>query len=235
MSLSVENQSDRSHYALLQDGELIGVADTAARRCDRVHSHRVDEAKREKGMASTLVRTALDDVRDHSGRRWSPAAPTCGAGSAITPTTRTCRRASRGRLRSARARHRRPDLRHQVEASSAHPPSRRHHSHPGSGAGAGSSGLQLPSTCLCFMAGGRGRLRRATRRARPLMVPEPRWALFERSIQPASPRPRSRATNPPRSSTTHRFARFRVAEDLWRACGAPRSGPTVLIRGRTRD
>ncbi|MDR6972527.1 GNAT family N-acetyltransferase [Leifsonia shinshuensis] len=70
MSLTVENQPDQSRYALLQDGEVIGVAEYELRDDAIVFTHtEVDEAKREKGMASTLVRTALDDVRDNSDRR----------------------------------------------------------------------------------------------------------------------------------------------------------------------
>jgi predicted GNAT family acetyltransferase len=70
MSLSVEHQPDETRYALLQNGELIGVAEYDLRDDVIVFTHtEVDESKREKGMASTLVRTALDDVRDHSDRR----------------------------------------------------------------------------------------------------------------------------------------------------------------------
>jgi len=76
MSLSVENQPDRSRYALLQDGEVIGVAEYHLYDDAIVFTHtEVDEAKREKGMASTLVRTALDDVRDHSDRRVVASCP----------------------------------------------------------------------------------------------------------------------------------------------------------------
>ena len=55
MSLSVENQPEQSRYALLQDGELIGVAEYDVNDEAIVFTHtEVDEAKREKGMASTL-------------------------------------------------------------------------------------------------------------------------------------------------------------------------------------
>jgi uncharacterized protein len=70
MSLSVENQPDQSRYALLQNGEVIGVAEYRLHDDAIVFTHtEVDPAKREKGMASTLVQTALDDVRDNSERR----------------------------------------------------------------------------------------------------------------------------------------------------------------------
>jgi len=76
MSLSVENQPDRSRYALLQDGEVIGVAEYRLHEDAIVFTHtEVDPAKREKGMASTLVQTALDDVRDHSERRVIASCP----------------------------------------------------------------------------------------------------------------------------------------------------------------
>lgn len=76
MTLSVENQPDQSRYALLQDGEVIGIAEYELRddAIDFTHTE-VDEEKREKGMASTLVQTALDDVRDHSERRVIASCP----------------------------------------------------------------------------------------------------------------------------------------------------------------
>ncbi|WP_285114560.1 GNAT family N-acetyltransferase [Leifsonia sp. fls2-241-R2A-40a] len=70
MTLTVENQPDQSRYALLQDGEAIGVAEYQLRDGAIVFTHtEVDEEKREKGMASTLVKAALDDVRDNSELR----------------------------------------------------------------------------------------------------------------------------------------------------------------------
>lgn len=76
MSLSVENQPTESRYALLQDGEVIGVAEYDLRGDAIVFTHtEVDEARRERGMASTLVRSALDDVRDHSDRRVIASCP----------------------------------------------------------------------------------------------------------------------------------------------------------------
>lgn len=76
MTVSVENQPDQSRYALLQDGEVIGVAEYDLRQDAIVFTHtEVDEEKREKGMASTLVQTALDDVRDHSELRVVASCP----------------------------------------------------------------------------------------------------------------------------------------------------------------
>ena len=75
-TLSVENQPEQSRYALLQDGEVIGVAEYEFRDDAIVFTHtEVDEDKREKGMASQLVQTALDDVRDNSDRRVVASCP----------------------------------------------------------------------------------------------------------------------------------------------------------------
>lgn len=72
----MENQPDQSRYALLQDGEVIGVAEYDLRHDAIVFTHtEVDPEKREKGMASTLVQTALDDVRDHSELRVVASCP----------------------------------------------------------------------------------------------------------------------------------------------------------------
>jgi predicted GNAT family acetyltransferase len=76
MSLTVENQPDQSRYVLLQDGEEIGIAEYVLQDDAIVFTHtEVDEAKREKGMASTLVKAALDDVREGSDRRVVASCP----------------------------------------------------------------------------------------------------------------------------------------------------------------
>ncbi|MFE4948946.1 GNAT family N-acetyltransferase [Leifsonia sp. NPDC056665] len=70
MTLTVENQADRSRYALLKDGEVVGIAEYELRDDAIVFVHtEVDPEKRERGMASQLVQTALDDVRDRSDLR----------------------------------------------------------------------------------------------------------------------------------------------------------------------
>ncbi len=80
------NEPDASRYALLEDGERIGVAEYELRDDAIVFTHtEVDESKREKGMASRLVSAALDDVRANSDlrvivtcpyiRRWLPEHP----------------------------------------------------------------------------------------------------------------------------------------------------------------
>ena len=76
MTLTVENQPDQSRYALLADGELIGVAEYDLRDDAIVFTHtEIDEEKRERGMASDLVQAALDDVRDNSSRRVVASCP----------------------------------------------------------------------------------------------------------------------------------------------------------------
>ena len=68
MALTVENQPENSRYALIKDGEVIGAADYELRGDSIVFTHtEVDPDKRERGMASTLVQSALDDVRDNTG------------------------------------------------------------------------------------------------------------------------------------------------------------------------
>lgn len=76
MTLTVENQPDQSRYALLNDGEVIGVAEYDLRDDAIVFTHtEVDPEKREKGMASQLVQTALDDVRDRTQLRVVASCP----------------------------------------------------------------------------------------------------------------------------------------------------------------
>nr|WP_223693482.1 GNAT family N-acetyltransferase [Leifsonia poae] len=76
MSLTVQNEPDASRYVLLRDGEQLGVAEYDLRDGVIVFTHtEVDEAKREKGMASTLVQSALDDVRQNSSRRVVASCP----------------------------------------------------------------------------------------------------------------------------------------------------------------
>lgn len=76
MSLTVTDQPEESRYALLKDGEVIGVAEYDLRDDVIVFTHtEIEEAKREKGMASTLVQKALDDVRDNSARRVVASCP----------------------------------------------------------------------------------------------------------------------------------------------------------------
>jgi predicted GNAT family acetyltransferase len=70
MSLTVVKQPESSRYALLKDGERIGVAEYDLRDDAIVFTHTVvDEEKREKGMASQLVQSALDDVRANTDLR----------------------------------------------------------------------------------------------------------------------------------------------------------------------
>jgi len=57
MSLTVENQPDRSRYALLQDGEVIGVAEYDLRNDAIVFTHtEIDAEKREKDRQQAAAR-----------------------------------------------------------------------------------------------------------------------------------------------------------------------------------
>jgi hypothetical protein len=76
MTLTVENQPEQSRYVIVREGEVIGVAEYEHRSDAIVFTHtEVDPEKREKGMASTLVQAALDDVRDNTGLRVIAACP----------------------------------------------------------------------------------------------------------------------------------------------------------------
>lgn len=76
MSLTVQNEPDESRYSLYKDGERIGVAEYELRDDAIVFTHTVvDPEKRERGMASTLVQTALDDVRDNTDLRVVASCP----------------------------------------------------------------------------------------------------------------------------------------------------------------
>ena len=68
MSLTVENQPDQSRYALISDGEVIGVAEYDLRDDAIVFTHtEVDPDAGQDGLGSKLVRAALDDVRSKGG------------------------------------------------------------------------------------------------------------------------------------------------------------------------
>jgi predicted GNAT family acetyltransferase len=70
MGLVVSNQPENSRYILEKDGEQVGVAEYRQDADTITFTHTaIDEDKRERGMASELVQTALDDVRSNSDRR----------------------------------------------------------------------------------------------------------------------------------------------------------------------
>ncbi|WP_431279100.1 GNAT family N-acetyltransferase [Leifsonia poae] len=76
MSLTVVKEPDASRYALLRDGERIGIAqyELGNGAIDFIHTE-VDTDEREHGLASTLVQQALDDIRDNTDLRVVASCP----------------------------------------------------------------------------------------------------------------------------------------------------------------
>ena len=73
MAIDVRNAPDRSRYELLDDGELVGIADYRIEGDRIVFPHtEVTPARRGQGLGEVLVRGALDDVRT-TGREVVPA------------------------------------------------------------------------------------------------------------------------------------------------------------------
>ena len=70
MSTTVVNQPEQSRYALLLDGELVGIAEYELRDDAIAFVHtQIDDDQRGKGFAGILIRSALDDVRDNTQLR----------------------------------------------------------------------------------------------------------------------------------------------------------------------
>ena len=73
MALTVENQPLKNRYTISEDGEPIGVAayhvdgDTVT-----FYHTEVDPSRRGQGVADTLVRAALEDVRQNTPLRVVP-------------------------------------------------------------------------------------------------------------------------------------------------------------------
>jgi predicted GNAT family acetyltransferase len=76
MTLTVAKEPDASRYALLRDGEVIGIAvyELGDDAIDFTHTE-VDQDQRKKGLASTLVQQALDDVRANTDLRVIASCP----------------------------------------------------------------------------------------------------------------------------------------------------------------
>jgi len=73
MANEVRRNAERSRYELLQDGDVVGIADYVDDGEVVVFPHTViDRAKRGRGLGAELVRGALDDVTA-SGRTVVPA------------------------------------------------------------------------------------------------------------------------------------------------------------------
>ncbi len=70
MSITVRNEPDLNRYTVFIDDDAVGFAEYRIHSDEIVFIHtEVDPERREKGLASTLVQWALDDVRDNSDRR----------------------------------------------------------------------------------------------------------------------------------------------------------------------
>jgi predicted GNAT family acetyltransferase len=78
VNTEVRDQPGRSRYELLLDGEVIGYVDYLRQGGVWVFTHtEVSADHRSDGLASTLVRGALDDVR-RRGNRVVPRCPYVG-------------------------------------------------------------------------------------------------------------------------------------------------------------
>ncbi|WP_207455733.1 GNAT family N-acetyltransferase [Herbiconiux sp. SYSU D00978] len=76
MTTEVRNESGNSRYELHKDGELAGFAEYVIRDGEIIFTHtEIDPEKRESGMGSQLVQSALDDVRANTDYRVRPACP----------------------------------------------------------------------------------------------------------------------------------------------------------------
>ncbi|GAB3120361.1 GNAT family N-acetyltransferase [Glaciibacter psychrotolerans] len=66
-TVDVRHEPEQSRYTIWRNGEAVGLArySSSARAITFVHTE-VDPQFRGAGLASTLVRCALDDVREHS-------------------------------------------------------------------------------------------------------------------------------------------------------------------------
>lgn len=73
MARTVENQQLKSRYAIREDGDVIGVADYRVQDDTIYFTHtEVEPDKRGDGVADTLVRAALEDVRQNTELRVVP-------------------------------------------------------------------------------------------------------------------------------------------------------------------
>ncbi len=70
MARSVRNEPDERRYAIYVDGELAGSSEYRIRDDEIVFIHtEVDQTRQERGLATELVRAALDDVRASTSYR----------------------------------------------------------------------------------------------------------------------------------------------------------------------
>ncbi len=70
MTRSVRNEPDERRYAIYVDDELAGFTEYRIRGDDIVFTHtEVNPSRQERGLATELVRAALDDVRATTDHR----------------------------------------------------------------------------------------------------------------------------------------------------------------------
>ncbi|MBV8980925.1 MAG: N-acetyltransferase [Acidimicrobiia bacterium] len=69
MATEVRNNAERSRYELVDDGEVVGVAEYRDEGDVRVFPHtHINASRRGQGLGAQMVRAALDDTRS-SGHR----------------------------------------------------------------------------------------------------------------------------------------------------------------------
>ena len=76
MSITVENRPQQSQYALVEDGETVGVAayDVVGDEIRFTHTE-IEPSRRSAGLGAQLVQGALDDVRAETSLRVVPLCP----------------------------------------------------------------------------------------------------------------------------------------------------------------
>ncbi|HEY2555771.1 MAG TPA: GNAT family N-acetyltransferase [Diaminobutyricibacter sp.] len=76
MGITVRNEPELNRYVILKDDEQVGFTEYHIHddEIDFYHTE-VDPERREGGLASILVQSALDDVRDNSDRRLVASCP----------------------------------------------------------------------------------------------------------------------------------------------------------------
>jgi Predicted acetyltransferase len=76
MTVEYRHEPDQNRYVVLKDGERVGLAEYRLEDGAITFTHtEIDEDKRERGMASELIRYALDDVRDTTNLRVAAECP----------------------------------------------------------------------------------------------------------------------------------------------------------------
>jgi predicted GNAT family acetyltransferase len=76
MTISTQNEPDRSRYTLWVDGENAGVLDYQLKDSSIIFTRtEVEPQQRHRGLAGTLVQAALDDVRVNSDSQVVPQCP----------------------------------------------------------------------------------------------------------------------------------------------------------------